>query len=217
MSVSNLIVGFASVAGTYALACWQVIHAYRDYREERGKRWEAEDRADRYEHECEGLEARNANLETRIMSLERQLTDHKELAQRYEQLLANSGGELYKLQKRLDYLSKVDIGGTEDCPHCERLRKRIRRFFEQKKKIKAAYVENVMMVSHGQCDPRALVDAERYLLVDDDNEIRTFGEIRDDEIERSLRLLRHVKNVEAIQEKTSSPKPVEQTAPHAPN
>jgi hypothetical protein len=109
-----------------------------------------------------------------------------------------------QMRRKIVSLEARAIGGDENCPQCARLRRRITRFFEQKRIIKAAYVENVMMVSHGQVDRRALIEAERYLLVDSDDEIRTFGEIRDSEIERSLSLLKHVKTQKQIENETTT-------------
>lgn len=144
------------------------------------------------------LERECANRDSLAAKLERA----ERTASAYESLLAKSEG---MTQAALEKLDAMRIGGNVKCNQCARLRKRIQRFFEQKRIIKQAYVDDVMMKSHGQVDKRALIEAERYLLVDDDNEIRTFGEIRDSEIARSLALLEK-SNVEKTvgEEKTGS-------------
>lgn len=122
----------------------------------------------------------------------------------YEGLVKQAHGSNDALTEKVRALTRevaaLKLRGDENCPHCDRLRKRIRRFFEQKKLVKQAYVDRVMMVSHGQVDTRALVDPERYLLVDDASEIRTYGEIRDSEIDRSLQLLKPA-NVDTSEKK----------------
>lgn len=66
---------------------------------------------------------------------------------------------------------------------------------ECKRRVKRAYVENVILCSHGQVDRKALIEPERYLLFDDKKESGTnskllsYGEMSEREIANALQLL----------------------------
>ena len=191
---------FAGAVTTVGVFCalWSAYWTAIRFREERCKRWQVEDRLD--------------NALDRSASLAAQLTNRNAALANRDAAIVWHEAESRRLQNKILKLEAVAMGGDAKCPQCARLRNRIVRFFEQKRKLKEAYVERVMMVSHGQCDPRALVDAERYLLVDDDEQIRTFGEIRDSEINRALNLLKAA-NVATTEEKESVVGNPEQRAP----
>lgn len=63
------------------------------------------------------------------------------------------------------------------CGVAKELARRIAAFQEQQERVRKAYVDDVMLASHGQVDIRALRDPGRYLIEMEDGSIKTYGQL----------------------------------------